>query len=61
VWEEHQVGEYSVLLNNIVLHDEVEDKWQWNLHSSKKIIVRIPYHYLMTLEKVIMPESTYIT
>jgi len=33
-------------LNYIVLQDDVNGRWLWNLHSSKNYIVSIAYNFL---------------
>ena len=43
-WEE--VVARSSLFTNIVLQDDVEDKWHWNLHSSQNYTVNNAYHLL---------------
>jgi len=38
-WEEELVGERCVLLNNVVLQDDVEDKWRCYLKPVKDYTV----------------------
>jgi len=38
------VGEQSEILNNILLHVSVKDRWSWHLASDKGYIVSDVYH-----------------
>jgi len=47
-WEEESVGECSVMLLNVVLHDIVHDTWRWLLDHIHGYSVRGAYHFLTT-------------
>ena len=44
-WEEEQVGELCLLLQNVTLQVEKEDKWLWNLEKSNVYSVRSAYNF----------------
>jgi len=46
VWEEELVVECSHLVNNVVLHTDVLDRWQWDLNIVGGYIVNDAYHIL---------------
>jgi len=45
-WEEKSVREYSVLLYNIVLQENISDDWRWLLDPSHVYSVRGAYRFL---------------
>jgi hypothetical protein len=45
-WEEECVRECSVLLNNFVLQDNVDDKWRWLLDPVNGYSVKVFYRYI---------------
>jgi hypothetical protein len=47
-WEEELAEECRHLLNNIVLHSNISDKWQWNPDIQGGYTVSGAYHILTT-------------
>jgi len=45
-WEEELVGELKLLLHNVTLQVEKEDRWLWNLETSHVYSVRSAYKML---------------
>jgi len=43
-WEEEQVGELCLLLQNVILQVDKEDRWTWNLEKSNVYTVRSAYN-----------------
>jgi len=39
-------------LSNVILQDEMVDRWVWKLHSSQRYTVKSAYNYLTTVEVV---------
>jgi len=46
VWEEELVEECRTLLTNVVLQQNVSDRWQWELDKDEGYKVRDAYHAL---------------
>jgi len=45
-WEEEQVGEFCLLLQNVTLQVDKEDRWLWTLKKSNVYSVRSAYNHL---------------
>lgn len=45
-WEGELVGELSLLLPNVILQVEKDDRWHWNLESTHAFSVRSAYKFL---------------
>lgn len=45
VWEEEGMGELILLLHNLILQDDKEDRWLWTLESFKTFTVRSAYNF----------------
>jgi hypothetical protein len=45
-WEEELVGELILLLQNVILQVDMDDKWLWTLESSHVFAVRSAYNFL---------------
>jgi len=54
-WEEELVGEFILLLADVTLQVNNEDKWLWTLESSHSFTVRSLYHYLTFQPQVELP------
>jgi hypothetical protein len=50
-WEEDSVRECSVLLSNIFLQENVNDKWRWLIDSIHGYTVKGSYRFLTTPTK----------
>ena len=51
-WEEELVGELRLLLQNVTLQVDKDDRWLWSLESSHAFSVRSAYNF-MTLQPYI--------
>jgi len=47
-WEEELVGELILLLHNVTLQVNKDDRWLWTLETSKVFSVRGVYNFLTT-------------
>jgi len=45
-WEEEQVGELCLLLTNVTLQVDKEDRWLWTLEKSNVYSIRSAYNHL---------------
>jgi len=54
-WEEELVGVFILLLADVTLQVNNEDKWFWTLESSHSFTVRSLYHYLTIQPQVELP------
>lgn len=52
-WEEDNVRECSTLLSNIVLQENVNDKWKWLLDPIHGYSVKGTYHFITTFDDVV--------
>lgn len=55
------MGEWCVQLNNIVMHDYVEERWIWPLESVKGYTISEVYHLLFQVESADHYDITNIT
>jgi len=53
-WEEESVREYSALLHNIILQEQVHDKWRWLLDPIHGYLVRGVYRFLTTSDEPVV-------
>jgi len=55
VEEEEVVGEFTLLLHNVILEVDKDDRWLWTLDSSKAFTVRSAYNFLTTQHPIAQP------
>jgi len=55
VWEEEMMGELILLLANVTMQVNKEDKWLWTLENSNTFIVRSLYNFLAIQPQVGLP------
>jgi len=53
-WEEDSVRECSVLLNNIILQDHIQDLWRWMLDPIHGYSARGTYRFLTSTAEPVM-------
>jgi len=53
--EEEVVGEFTLLLQNVILQVDKDDRWIWTLESSKALTVRSAYNFLTTHQPIASP------
>ena len=54
-WEEEAVGELTLLLHNVFLQVDKDDRWLWSLDTSKAYTVRSAYNFLITQHPIAHP------
>ena len=52
-WEDELVRECVDCISNIVLQDEMVDRWVWKPHSSQRYTIKSAYNYLTAVEEVV--------
>jgi len=55
------LGQCCVLLNSIILQEDVNERWLWNLHASKKYNVGSVYNFLIPTDQHIIDENTHLS
>jgi len=59
-WEEELESECCALLLPIVLQDNVNDRWTWQLHASSRYNVASVYNFLTSKEQIFNNDHTSI-
>jgi len=54
-WEEEVVGELTLLLHNVFLQVDKDDRWLWSLDTSKAYTVPSTYNFLITQHPIAHP------
>ena len=54
-WEEEVVGELMLLLHNVILQVDKDDKWFWTLDSSNAFTVRRAYNFMTFQHPIALP------
>jgi len=55
VWEEEMLGDLTLLLQNVILQVDKDDRWLWTLESSHVFSVKSAYNALTTQPPIELP------
>ena len=58
-WEEELVGEFILLLANVTLQVNNDDRWLWTLETSNSFIVRSLYNTLTIQPHIELPVDAF--